>query len=572
MAQVPAPDFICTRTEAGDEVLTWTNVPTDTCTFQATVVYRSETAEGPYTALDSITDPNQTEYRDPNPNGGQLWYYLRYATSCADTVAPATSDTLDSFIPVTPEFDFVSVVGDSLVLHWQPSPSPEVDRYVVLEVTDGGIFPVDTVTGTTYTINGVPADERTNREYRITALDACNNDSEQSTVRQAFDVTGSGGTGCTADIELVPLEAVLTSFVPVTPGGSDTVSLFVSVNGGGYTRYADYTAASFPDSTASYVYAAANDGDSLCFYFEIAYSGIELSQRTDVYCQTVSIQQPVRAPLVYGVEQLDDGRLRFAYDDPYPAPATYGQALERPAGPLPPNLLADSLLSFTETTTTAAPGPTDFAARDSLRFSLTDDCGRTAVSNWVSLVLLAAQEQLDGSVDLQWTPLVNGLPGTTTYNLYRIQADSSLTVVATDLDSLAYTDTDPADGSLRCYRVEAVFQPEGSFETYTFLSNLACVLEETRVFLPNAFSPVATREENRVFRPIFNTTAGVTGYVLRIFDRWGGLRFESTDPLVGWDGRQDGRSVETGAYLYTLSFSDENGNPRERSGVVYVLY
>ena len=119
-AQIAAPDFLCTRSEAGGEILTWANPPADTCgAYLATEIYRADTLAGPYTLLTSIVDSTATEYRDENPSGQQLFYYLQYRYDCPG-VEVLTSDTLDSFIPVTPVLQYVSVEEDDLVLGSRP--------------------------------------------------------------------------------------------------------------------------------------------------------------------------------------------------------------------------------------------------------------------------------------------------------------------------------------------------------------------------------------------------------------------------------------------------------------------
>ncbi len=570
--QVAAPDLICTRTESGDEVLTWSNAANDCGPYLGTEIYRADAVAGPYTLLATLTDATATEYRDPNPNGTQLFYFLQYAYDCpADSVI--TSDTLDSFIPVTPRINFVSVVDGNLIVSWRPSPSPEVNRYVILEVTDTGVIPLDTVgLDTTYTITGLPPGDLTNRSYRVAALDACGNDSPQSDIVSAIELSGSGGAGCEAVVELIPLEPVLTSFLLVTPDSAEVLSLYVSVNGGPFGFYESWTEPVYVDSVVSgYPYSGANDGDSLCFYIEVDYPDLALNRRSVTYCQTVNISQPVRDFPLYGVEVTDAGRLVFEYEYPSVPPPTYSYALEQRSGGTTLVFAdeVDSLLSYTGVITN---NPIPTAPQDSFRFALVDDCNREAYSNYVTPVFLAAQPVGLDQAMLQWTPLENGLPGTITYTVYRVQPDSTLDLLVTGLNDLNYTDDDPDAGSVRCFRVEAVYQTADSTAAYTFLSNIACVASETQVYLPNVFNPNAARDENRIFLPRFNNVVGINDYRLQVYDRWGGLVFESEDPQTGWTGDFKGRKAPSGTYIYILTFTSPRGNLVESSGVVHVLY
>ena len=78
-----------------------------------------------------------------------------------------------------------------------------------------------------------------------------------------------------------------------------------------------------------------------------------------------------------------------------------------------------------------------------------------------------------------------------------------------------------------------------------------------RVYVPTAFSPDGDGV-NDVFSPAFAQAGcrGVGAYELRVFDRWGGLVFASSEPAIGWDGRYRGRALGNGVYVYTLRYFD----------------
>lgn len=76
------------------------------------------------------------------------------------------------------------------------------------------------------------------------------------------------------------------------------------------------------------------------------------------------------------------------------------------------------------------------------------------------------------------------------------------------------------------------------------------------VMIPNAFSPNGDglndvfKIENLKFQKLLE---------FRIFDRWGGQVFETTNPSKGWDGTKDGKQVNTGTYYYIikLGYADD---------------
>lgn len=70
---------------------------------------------------------------------------------------------------------------------------------------------------------------------------------------------------------------------------------------------------------------------------------------------------------------------------------------------------------------------------------------------------------------------------------------------------------------------------------------------ENPVAVPNAFSPNSDNR-NDVFKPTVN---GISGeYEFRVYDRWGQLVFETTDPAEGWNGTLQSTAGELGVYAW----------------------
>lgn len=87
-------------------------------------------------------------------------------------------------------------------------------------------------------------------------------------------------------------------------------------------------------------------------------------------------------------------------------------------------------------------------------------------------------------------------------------------------------------------------------------------------YLPNAFSPNGDGL-NDAFQPFF-AAIPPSDYVLRVFDRWGGLVFESHDPAVGWEGDHRGKPCSVGIYTYLLEAGSVDCREK-RSGDVVLL-
>lgn len=90
------------------------------------------------------------------------------------------------------------------------------------------------------------------------------------------------------------------------------------------------------------------------------------------------------------------------------------------------------------------------------------------------------------------------------------------------------------------------------------------------IYIPNSFTPNGDGL-NDVFKP---TGSGITSveYLLTIYDKWGVVVFQTTDPEEGWDGTYQGTLVPCNSVMsYTLRFIREDGMVR-RKGAIVVLY
>jgi len=90
------------------------------------------------------------------------------------------------------------------------------------------------------------------------------------------------------------------------------------------------------------------------------------------------------------------------------------------------------------------------------------------------------------------------------------------------------------------------------------------------VFIPNAFSPDGGGpEDNDGFRAKVNN--GVNSYHMILFNRWGEILWESTDPEEKWDGNYKGAPAQPGVYVYHLDVTSWSGDPYRYSGTVTLI-
>lgn len=99
---------------------------------------------------------------------------------------------------------------------------------------------------------------------------------------------------------------------------------------------------------------------------------------------------------------------------------------------------------------------------------------------------------------------------------------------------------------------------------------ILCVTTECKppyVYVPNAFSP-NEKDKNEQF-----CVRGpqIVKMLLRVYDRWGELVFESTDPNVCWDGTFKGKKLDPDVYDYYLQVTCIAGNEELIKGNVTLL-
>ena len=86
-------------------------------------------------------------------------------------------------------------------------------------------------------------------------------------------------------------------------------------------------------------------------------------------------------------------------------------------------------------------------------------------------------------------------------------------------------------------------------------------------FIPTAFTPGGDNK-NEVFRVI---DYGVVETDIRIYDRWGGLVYESDDIYEGWDGTFNGKKADPGVYVYKIQTKYIDGKTKVYTGHVTLV-
>ena len=87
------------------------------------------------------------------------------------------------------------------------------------------------------------------------------------------------------------------------------------------------------------------------------------------------------------------------------------------------------------------------------------------------------------------------------------------------------------------------------------------------VIIPNAFTPNGDGL-NDEWQIIYKN---ITTLTLNLYNRWGELVWQSTDPNKFWDGKNHGHECEIGSYVYSLQVGFDNGKQIQRKGNVTLL-
>jgi gliding motility-associated-like protein len=88
-------------------------------------------------------------------------------------------------------------------------------------------------------------------------------------------------------------------------------------------------------------------------------------------------------------------------------------------------------------------------------------------------------------------------------------------------------------------------------------------------YLPNAFAPNTDQAVINKFT-ILNKEISKLNY-FRVYDRWGQLVFETTDPTQGWDGTYSGKAAPQGVYIWEADGFCVSGKKIKKAGNVTLI-
>ena len=176
--------------------------------------------------------------------------------------------------------------------------------------------------------------------------------------------------------------------------------------------------------------------------------------------------------------------------------------------------------------------------------------------------------------ELQWTapPTVCGGDAIGYYIYYQSPLETELTLIDSVMDASQTAFIHYIANSLAgCYAVAAV----DSFYNVGVPSNTICVENCPLYILPNVFTP-NDDGDNDLFVP--RSSRFVSRVDFKVFNRWGGVVFETQAAELNWNGTDgnSGKELPEGVYFYTCQVFERTSDGVERvtdllSGYIHLL-
>ena len=559
-AQIDAPNLRCVKRDT----LIW-DAPSVSCgTVNSYLIYSARNINGPYQVLATITNRAQTRYFHNNTEGGNWFYYMETNANCAG-LSRLQSDTLDNQPPSLTSVLTLNVVDSKTVeVRWRKNPTPEVVGYIVYKKTASGLVPIANVpnrdTVRYFDTNASPGLK--NEEYQVLAVDGCGNTS-------LFDINHQTILLKTTQSKC---EQTITLKWNLYKNWTNPIAkqeVWVGVAGRNPTLFANVGA-----KDTAYVYKNAKDKTRYFFYIKAIEAVTNISSKSNDTLVIGNISEPVKNLFIKNITvnknnqvdltwlwnataKIDSVEVFRKTDD---KPFTFLKSF-KPVAPI------DEQGFYTDVQVNAGSKPYYYYIKT------TDECKAKVNSNYAGTMHLTGFPSKNGRNTLRWTLFDVEGAIVTGYQIVRI-VNNAATDIGNPIDTSApreYLDVSTTGEKNICYRIGAYYRyklPDGSEETAIAYSNTICLSQFANVWVPNAFTPGGN---NPVFKPVFTFSENISEYRMTIFDRWGGILFDTTNPLDGWEGKRNGSDLPQGTYSYIIRLKQAGGSLYENKGVLMLL-
>lgn len=545
----------------GDDVMqqVFREYPAGNWTLRATVPY------GTNELVDTIDICNaDLNYEIVIPNSAGC-------NSTSNTVGGTFQDIINPYIP---NLNWVSIdtTSGNVDISWDENGALDTYGYVVYGLINGFWVPIDTVWGISSTDYSYAATNSAlePESFRVTAFDSCMTNSVPPTFQTSALSTAHTTIHLQTDLDVCEREVNLNwTHYEGWVDGIEKYEIIVSVSGSSFDvigsvdgNITTYTHNNVNyDLTYYYFIRAVGNNDSISYSNESVRFIDRPSQANFHYLATASHN------LMNEIEVI-------TYTDANASATSYEVEVNRPnefgfdfAASLTPT--GNDFIPYVDSDVYPERGAYQY------QVSIIDSCGNIGeISNIARTVFLQVDVDHVGLQNtLSWSAYQGFDGDIVQYNIYRGEDGVfPATPLATTIAGVR-SFVDDLSGELNsegqfCYRVEAVESVNSYGFSQTAFSNTVCATFDPIVYIPNAF---IVNGENPVFLPVVSLY-DFDSYDFTIFDRWGGVLFNTDDVNEGWDGRNSLNSlVSEGVYVYFLSIRDRDNKEYQFRGTVTML-
>ncbi len=205
------------------------------------------------------------------------------------------------------------------------------------------------------------------------------------------------------------------------------------------------------------------------------------------------------------------------------------------------------------------------------RIDAINSCSNPISSSNIGTNIVLRGEVEGSMAKLSWNPYTNYVGKIEGYEIYRMNEYSEYELISNaqpgaisyveDLSTIG-SGTMKGEISYQIKAIETDNNPNGIKGISR--SNEITISVETKLFVPNAFSP-NDDGMNDFFGPILDFTP--SDYKMYIYERSGKMLFQTNDPYYGWDGTMNGSNkAKQGVYIYHIEYTSYSGVRKVKTG------
>ena len=500
-----------------------------------------------------------------------LNYYVEIgdASGCVSISSIDGDLFVDQNPPIPISFDTVSVdnIISQVVLGWQPSPSIDTKGYYICRSSGGSpCLTLTTVLGrfNTYYVDLTSTPNTSSFTYRIAAFDSCGNISVYSDNQNSMLLQSSEDV-CNDKIELN-----WNSYINMNPQLLG-YRVMLSINGGTYNSIATLNT-----NVLSYTYTGLIDNTDYCFYIQAYDNSNAKTSSSNIKCHHIILAHNPSFLYIRHVSVVNNVVEIKVYTDT--AVQINGYNLlrsETPTGPFVQiiNLTYNSLPNFVVV-------DNNVNVMNQIYYYKIEEinsCGAIGITSNTAHTILLTTKTIDNFTnELSWNQYGDWAGNVESYDIYRSNnGGSSFNFVKNiNAGSSTYTFSDDVSNFTTgqgefFYYVVAKEYPNFTYPfTEESYSNISSVEQTPYMYIPNAICPQGL---NREFKPVAGFISE-KNYMMQIYNRFGQLIFETDNPSIGWDGKQKNEYVQSGVYVYLISYVMPSTQVVQRKGHVTVIY